>query len=154
MQKVAKAEFTVFDAKKYRVGIVAAQFNKDVTDELLKSAEENLREYGVPVNKISVHRVAGSVEIPVVLKALAETKKYDCLVALGAVIRGDTPHFDYVCKMVSEGVLRVMMDYGLPVGFGVLTTENKDQALARLQVGGEAAKAAVQTAKAVKEIKK
>ncbi|MSU75033.1 MAG: 6,7-dimethyl-8-ribityllumazine synthase [Candidatus Magasanikbacteria bacterium] len=154
MQQSTKADFKIFDAKKYRVGIVVAQFNRDITEELLKSAGNKLSEYGVLVNKISVHRVAGSVEIPVVLKALAETKKFDCLVAIGVVIRGDTPHFDYVCKMVSDGVLRVMMDYGLPVGFGVVTTENAEQAMARLHVGGEASEAALQTARIVKEVRK
>ena len=154
MQKVLKAQFKIFDAKKYRVGIVVAQFNRDVTDGLLASAQSKLKEYGVLVNNFSIHAVAGCVEIPVVLKALAEAGTYDCLVALGAIIRGDTAHFEYVCKIVSEGVLRVMIDYTLPVGFGVLTMENKEQALIRFHVGGEAVEAALQTARTVQDIKK
>ncbi len=153
MQKVLKANFKSFDAKKYRVGIVVAQFNRDVTEGLLKSVEKKLAEYRVPKKNITICPVAGSVEMPVVLKAFAETGKYDCLVALGAVIRGDTAHFDYVCKIVSEGILRVMMDYGVPVGFGVLTMENKEQALVRFHVGGEAVEAALQTARTIKGIK-
>lgn len=151
-ENVVKAQFEKFDAKKYRVGIVVAQFNKDVTEELLQSAEAKLKEYGVPMNKIRIHRVAGGVEIPVVLAALAKTKKFDCLVALGTVIRGDTPHFEYVCKVVSEGVLRVMLDYTIPVGFGVLTLENKEQAMKRFHVGGEAVEAALQSARIIKSI--
>ena len=142
-QEVKKGQFEIFDASAYRVGIVVAQFNRDVTDGLLVSALEIAEKYGIPREKVGVFRVPGSVEIPVVLNGLAETKKYDALVALGAVIRGETDHYDYVAKIVSEGVLRVMMDYGIPVGFGVLTCNTKEQALARAHSGGEAFVAAL-----------
>ena len=156
-QEVQKGKFEAFDASGYRVGIVVAQFNRDITDGLLKSAFEMAEKYGLKQEDISVFQVAGSVEIPVVLRALSVTykymaeKKYDALVALGCVIRGETNHYDYVCKIVSEGVLRVMIDYGISVGFGVLMCETKEQALSRFHVGGEAMQAALQTLKVLKE---
>ena len=142
-QEVQKGEFEIFDASAYRVGIVSAQFNRDVTDGLLTSALETAEKYGISREKIRVFRVPGSVEIPVILKGLAESKNYDALVALGAVVRGETDHYDYVAKIVSEGVLRVMLDSGIPVGFGVLTCNMKEQALTRAHSGGEAMAAAL-----------
>src|SRR3989344_6822500 len=138
MQEVKKANFEKFDASGYKVGIVVAQFNRDVTEELLKSALDMLESYRVGKKNIKVLSVAGSIEIPVVLKHLAASKNYDCLLAIGAIIRGETPHFDYVAKIVSEGITRVMLDYGIPIGFAVLTTENHEQASSRGSVGGEA----------------
>jgi 6,7-dimethyl-8-ribityllumazine synthase len=152
-QNLPKAEFKVFNAESYKVGIVVAVFNPDIGESILASALEKCRLYSIPESNITVHKVAGSVEIPVVLQALAETKSYDCLVALGTIIRGETPHFDYVAKIVSEGVLRVMLDYHIPIGFGVLTCENKDQALARVLSGGGALETALQTRKQISEIK-
>jgi len=152
MQEVKKANFEKFDASGYKVGIVVAQFNRDVTEELLKSALDMLESYRVGKKNIKVLSVAGSIEIPVVLKHLAASKNYDCLLAIGAIIRGETPHFDYVAKIVSEGVLQIMVEYGIPVGFGVLTTEDKAQAASRFHVGFEAVEAAIQNAKIIKEI--
>lgn len=142
-----------FNAAKYRVGIVAARFNNDITDELLSSALETAKKFQISAKNITVHRVAGSVEIPVILKALAETGKYDALLALGAIIRGETDHYDYVAKIVTEGVLEVMIDdEPMPVGYGVLTCENREQALARVHSGGEALAAALHCAKIIREI--
>lgn len=160
MKNAKLGKFEQFSASKYRVGIVVAEFNADITTGLLLEALRMLNKYGVSEQNIKIIKVPGSVEIPVVLKALAEKKtgkgkgrgEYDCLIALGAVIRGDTAHFDYVCKMVSEGILRVMMDYNLPVGFGILTVENKKQALARFEIGGWAAEAALQSANIIKKL--
>ncbi|MDO8626522.1 MAG: 6,7-dimethyl-8-ribityllumazine synthase [Candidatus Magasanikbacteria bacterium] len=160
MLKAELGKFKKFDAKNYKVGIVAAQFNADITTELLKFAKKMLTAYRVLPKNIEIVYVPGSVEIPVVLQAMAEKRigkgsgknKYDCLVALGAVIRGETTHYDYVCKMVSEGVMRVALDYNIPVGFGVLTVENKKQARERLGVGGGAVEAALQTAKIIQEL--
>lgn len=154
MQKVQKANFKKFNAGQYKVGLVVAQFNRSITEGLEVKAKEMLNSYFVPEANVQVYRVAGSVEIPVVLNSLAKSNKFDCLVALGAVIKGETPHFDYVSKIVSEGVLRVMLDYNLPVGFGVLTTNNYEQAQARLNVGGEAVEAALQTAQILKMAKR
>ncbi len=153
MQNVEQGKFELFDASSYKVGIVCAQFNQDIMDAVLASAMEACEKYGIKKENLIIKKVPGSVEVPVVLKAFAETKTYDCLVALGAIIRGDTPHFDYVAKIVSEGVLRVMMDYGLPVGFGILTCDNKEQALVRISAGAGAAVAALESAKMIKEIK-
>ncbi len=151
-QGVQQGQFEIFDASSYRVGIVAAQFNQDICDVLLASAISKCEAYGISKENIIIKKVPGSVEIPVILKALAETKRFDCLISIGCIIRGETPHFDYVAKIVSEGVLRVMMDYGIPVGFGVLTCEDKPQALARINTGGGAVEAAIQSANIVKEI--
>ncbi len=152
-QDATKGEFEVFDAKEYKIGIVVALFNRDIGDALLSSAFEMCKQYGILDSNITVHKVAGSVEIPAVLQALAETKQYNCLVALGTIIKGETPHFDYVAKIVSEGVLRVMLDNKIPIGFGVLTCNNKEQALARVLSGGGALETALQTARTISSIK-
>ena len=150
MQKAQKGELKIFDASQYKIGIVTAQFNYDITKKLLENALACAQKYHVAQANISIFRVAGSIEIPLVIKKLAERKKYDCLVALGAIIRGETAHFEYVAKMVSEGVLRVMLDYGVPIGFGILTCDNKEQALARVDCGASATEAAIQLAKTMK----
>ena len=152
-QNALQGEFEKFDASAFRVGIVVAQFNRDVSEALLASAFEMCAAYQISQTQITVEHVAGCVEIPVVLQALAETGKYDCLVGFGTIIRGDTPHFDYVAKMVSEGILRVMLDNKIPVGFGVLTCENRDQALARVTTGASTMEAAIQSAKTVENIR-
>ncbi len=142
----AKPTFQPFDASSYRVGIVVAQFNGKITEVLLESAQQRLAEYRVPSENVTILRVAGSIEIPVVLQSLAKSGNIDCLVALGTIIRGDTPHFDYVAKIVAEGVLRVMLDQTVPVGFGILTLENKKQAEGRTSSGAGAVEAALQSA--------
>lgn len=152
MQKSARGEFKIFDAADYRVGIVIARFNADITTALLENAREKLAAYGVRPENIIERRVAGSIELPVALQALAQIKQYDCLIAIGAVVRGATPHFDYVCNIASEGILRVMLDYTIPIGFGVLTLERPEQAAERFIVGGWAAEAALQAARGVREI--
>lgn len=151
-QGVQRGVFEKFDASAYKIGIVVGQFNKDICDDLLTSAFAKCEEYNITKDAVTVVRVPGSVEIPVILKAMAETKRYNCLVSLGVIIRGDTPHFDYVAKIVTEGVLKVIMDYGIPVGFGVLTCENHEQATARLHVGGESMEAALQCTKMVESL--
>ena len=98
----------------------------------------------MPEKNIRVVRVAGSVEIPFALHKMAQSNKYNFLVALGCVIKGETPHFDYVSKMAQEGVLEVMLEDSIPVGFGVLTVNDKKQAKERTHVGGEAALAALE----------
>lgn len=152
-QDAQKMSFEVFDAHEYKVGIVMALFNKDIGDALLSSALEMCKQYNIPESNVTVYKVAGSVEVPVVLQALAETKQYNCLVALGTIIKGETPHFDYVAKIVSEGVLKVMLDNKIPIGFGVLTCNDKEQALARVLSGGGALETALQTAKTIHSIK-
>jgi len=153
MRQALRGQFPRFNASAYRVAVVVAQFNRDISDGLLASARKTLNAYGVLSKNIKVVRVAGAVEIPVVLQQLAKTKKYDCLIALGSVIKGDTEHYRHVARMASDGILRVMLDRNIPIGFGVLTVNNLQQARARLSAGGEAAAAALQTARAVKEIR-
>lgn len=127
------------DGKKLKVGIVYARWNSDITEKLLESAIETLEKCKINKKNIKVIQVAGAIEIPFALHKLAKSKKYDFLVALGCVIKGDTPHFDYVCKMAQEGTLKVMIEDNIPVGFGVLTVNNIKQAQGRIHVGGEAA---------------
>ena len=136
----------IFDASRLKVGIVVARFNKNITEKILASALATLQEYKVKDKNIKVVSVPGSVEIPFTLQKLARTKKYDCLVALGAVIKGETDHYIYVCKMAQEGVLRVILDYRIPVGFGILTVENLEQAKTRLDIGAAASVAALELA--------
>ncbi len=149
MQPSQTNNFEIFDASKFKVGIVCAQFNSDITGEILALALGKLKNYQVKNNSITVCRVAGSVEVPVVLAALAKTKKYNCLIAIGAIIRGQTDHYDYVAKIVTDGVLRVSLDYNLPIGFGVLTTSNKKLAQARVDIGAQAVSAALHSVKVI-----
>ena len=151
-QASSNIEFEKFDASLWKVGIVVAGFNKDITDELLKSAKECCSDYEILLENISVHYVAGCVEIPLILQKLSETGEYKALISLGAIIRGDTAHFDFVAKAVTEGIMRVQLDAGIPIGFGVLTVENKDQALVRLHSGYGATEAALQSAKIIENI--
>ena len=152
-QEAKNKVFEKFTASEWKVGVVVAGFNLDITEKLLESAHECALAYGIKTENISVEYVAGCVEIPLVLQKFAQTKKYHALVALGAIIRGDTPHFDFVAKAVTEGVMRVQLDSGIPVGFGVLTLENKTQAEIRLRSGYGAMEAALQSAKIIDGIK-
>lgn len=121
--------------KQVQVTIVVAEFNRDITEALLTGALARLAEAHVPPSHIQVVWVPGAIEIPLVAKLVAEQQLAHAVIALGAVIRGDTSHYDLVCQQVSEGCQQVMMTYDIPVIFGVLTTENEVQAFAR--VGGE-----------------
>jgi 6,7-dimethyl-8-ribityllumazine synthase len=118
-----------------RYAIVASQFNQIITDALLNGALERFAELNIAEENVTVVKVPGAVEIPLTAQLLAKTNKYQAIICLGAVIRGDTSHYDYVCEQVSQGCQRVMLDYDIPVIFGVLTTENEAQAQER--VGGK-----------------
>lgn len=145
-------KFERFDAGYFRVGIVVAQFNSHFTEPMLEGARKVLAEYQVQEENIKIIRVAGSIETPVALQALAE-KGFDCLVAIGAIIKGETAHFDYVAKVVTDGVLRVGLDYKIPVGFGVITAFTEEQAASRIHHGQDAMVAALHLAKEIKSIK-
>lgn len=139
-----------------RVAVVAAQWHEKIMDGLLDGAQRALRELGVAHSVVL--RVPGSFELPVAARALA-LRGYDAVVALGVVIRGGTPHFDYVCQGVTQGLTQVAVDTGVPVGFGVLTCDNEDQALERAGIAGssedkghEAVTAAVATVTALRGI--
>ena len=142
--QIKNKTYKYFNGKKLKVGIVVARWNSDITDKLLKSALLTLKKCKMPEKNIKVMSVAGSIELPFALHKLARSGKYDFLVALGCIIRGSTSHFDYVCKMAQEGVLEVMLEDDIPVGFGVLTVNNLKQARKRLHVGGEAVLAALE----------
>lgn len=129
-----------------KVGVVTSRFNQEITQALLAEAKSELLKAGVKSEDCKFVSVAGAMEIPFALKKLALSEKFDCLVAIGCVIKGETPHFDYVCKMAQEGVLKVSLDHAIPVGFGVITVNTLEQARARLHVGGEAALAALELA--------
>ena len=114
-----------------RIAIVAARFNEFITSRLLSGCEDGLVRHGVDTGRIDVAWVPGAFEIPVVAQRLAESGRYDAVICLGAVIRGSTSHYDYVCAEVSKGVAQVSLKTGLPVLFGVLTTDTIEQAIER-----------------------
>ena len=114
-----------------RVGIVAARFNEFIVSKLLSGCEDGLLRHGVRPDDIAVAWVPGAFEIPVVAQRLAESGHYDAVICLGAVIRGSTSHYDYVCAEVSKGVAQVGLQTGVPVLFGVLTTDTIEQAIER-----------------------
>ena len=118
-------------AKGMRVGIVAARFNEFITSKLVSGALDGLTRHDVREEDISLAWVPGAFEIPLVASRMAKSGKYDAVICLGAVIRGATSHYDYVCNEVSKGIAAVSLETGLPVLFGVLTTENIEQAIER-----------------------
>ena len=127
-----------------RLGIVASRFNQEISGELLKRARDAARELGVEFDEKSV---PGALEIPIALQWMAQSGRYDALVAIGAVIRGETYHFEVVCNESARGVMDVALESGLPVGNGILTTNDEAQANARLDKGAEAVRVAVEMGK-------
>ena len=141
-----------------KIAIVSARFNEVVTRQLMLGAVETLDRYGVDDDDISIAWVPGSFELPVVAKALAESGKYDAIICLGAVIRGETDHYNMVANQSASGIASVGRETGVPTIFGVLTTENMDQAINRSggksgNLGSNSAIAAVETALLIKSIK-
>lgn len=118
-------------ARDLKIAIVAARFNAFVVDRLLAGAIEALKRNGALEPNIAVARVPGAFDIPVIAHKFAASGRYDAVITLGAVIRGATPHFDYVCAECASGITRASLDTGVPIAFGVLTTENEEQALER-----------------------
>lgn len=131
-----------------RFAVVVGRFNEFVASRLLEACAEELESRGA--DAIDVVWVPGAFEIPQAARALAEAGNHDAIIALGAVIRGGTSHFDYVCRAVTDGVREVIRDTGIPVAFGVLTTENREQALAR--AGGDEGNKGVEVAQAAIEM--
>ncbi|MEU2082701.1 6,7-dimethyl-8-ribityllumazine synthase [Streptomyces albus] len=149
-------ELTVKNCHNLRVAVIAAQWHQQVMDGLVDGALRALRELGI--DEPTLLRVPGSFELPVVAKVLAG-RGYDAIVALGVVIRGGTPHFDYVCQGVTQGLTEVAVSTGVPIGFGVLTCDDEEQAVARAGLPGstedkghEAVTAAVATATALRTV--
>ena len=118
-------------AKGIRVGIVAARFNEFITSKLVGGALDGLKRHDVKEEDIDVAWVPGAFEIPLIASKMAKSKKYDAVICVGAVIRGSTSHYDYVCSEVSKGIAQTSLATGVPVMFGVLTTENIEQAIER-----------------------
>ena len=130
-----------------RIGIAVADFNADITRKLLAGALAALTNAGVKKGDVHVVHVPGSFELPLVCQKMAKTKKFDALVALGSVIKGETDHYHYVAGEASRGVMDVMLKFDIPIGFAILTTNTLEQAIARsgkkIDAGGSAAKAAL-----------
>lgn len=119
------------DASGLKVGLLVSRFNSFISDRLLEGAIDALIRHGASDSDLTVLKVPGAFELPVAAKKMVETDKYDAIICLGAVIRGATPHFDYVSSEVSKGIASVSLDSGIPVSFGVLTTDNIEQAVER-----------------------
>jgi 6,7-dimethyl-8-ribityllumazine synthase len=140
-----------------RIGIVWSRFNEELVRALVTACDKQLVELGVASADIDVLSVPGALEIPLALQALALerrgfTRRYDALIALGAVVRGDTYHFEVVSNTSARGILDVQLETGMPVANGVLTTDTEDQARARIAKGAEAARVAVEMANTLKKI--
>ena len=114
-----------------KVGIIAARFNEFITSKLLGGALDTLKRHEVPEENVDVMWVPGAYEIPLIASKMAKSGKYDAVICLGAVIRGSTTHYDYVCNEVAKGIAQVSLAHDIPVMFGVLTTENIEQAIER-----------------------
>lgn len=134
-----------------RIGIVAARFNAQIVDELLAGCERRLKELGIETSRTRTIRVPGAFELPIAAQAMARTKDFAAIICLGAVVRGDTPHFEYVAGECARGIARISLDESLPIIFGVLTTNTEQQALDRIggshgHAGERAAEAAIEMA--------
>lgn len=142
--RIVEGQLVVRDA---RLAIVAARFNDLIVRNLLEGATQSLRRHGVADGDVCIVRVPGAFELPLVARRLARSRQYDGIVALGAVIRGQTPHFDYVCNECAAGLSRISVEFEVPVGFGVLTCDTVDQALDRAggKGGNKGADAALTT---------
>ncbi|HET6465809.1 MAG TPA: 6,7-dimethyl-8-ribityllumazine synthase [Nitrospiria bacterium] len=143
---------------RHRFGIVISKFNRKVTAKLLEGALKSLRKHGVKEEDIEIAEVPGAFEIPLTARRLAQSHAFHAVICLGAVIRGETPHFEYISQAVSQGLLHVMLETGIPISFGVLTTDTEKQAMQRADPkrfdrGGNAAKTALEMVSLFKELK-
>ncbi len=127
-----------------KIGIVVSRWNSSITDKMLDGALKALKANGVKEQEITVVRCPGSFELPLAVQSLIQSNSYDGIIALGVIIRGGTPHFEYVCDAVTQGILEINLKLGKPVAFGVLTTDNVKQALERVEdEGNKGAEAAL-----------
>jgi 6,7-dimethyl-8-ribityllumazine synthase len=143
-------------AKGLKIGIVLSRFNQFISERLLEGTLDALTKLGAEDKDISIYKVPGSFEVPVIAKKLAETKKVDGIICLGALIRGDTPHFDFLSAEVTKGLAQIAMDEGLPVSYGILTVDTVEQGIERAGTksgnkGYDAAFALVETLNLMKE---
>ena len=134
------------------MAIIVSRFHEQITTELLGTARDALRRGGIPESHVEVIWVPGAFELPVVAEAAAASERFDAIVALGCVIRGETPHFEYVASEAARGLGNVALAHRVAVGFGVLTTETMEQAQARVSKGAEAVQAALETADALERL--
>ena len=146
-----------FNGENIKIAIVAGRFNEFITSKLVGGALDVLKRNDVSEENIDIAWVPGAFEIPLITKKLANTGKYDAIIALGAVIKGSTPHFDYVCAEVSKGVAQISLQTDLPIIFGVLTTNNIEEAIERAGTkagnkGADAAFSAIEMINLIKEI--
>ena len=149
------------DGTGLRIAIACGRFNDVITDRLLRGCRAGLRARGVADEDVTEVWAPGAFELPLVAKALAETGRFDAVITLGAVIRGGTPHFDYVCSAATDGLNRVALDTSTPIGFGLLTCDTEHQALDRAGIEGsqedkgyEATTAALLTAQTLRKVKR
>ena len=154
MAKVIKANLLV---KGKKFGIVVSRVNEFLSSKLLEGAEDALKQHGAADNSIEVVWVPGSFEIPIAAQKMAKSKRYDAIICLGAVIRGATPHFDYVANEVSKGVAKISLDTGVPCIFGVITADSLEQAIERSGAkqgnkGRDAALSAIEMANLIESI--
>jgi len=141
------------DGTRRGVAIVAARFNGEITNRLLDSALDELDRLGVRQEAITVMPVPGAFELPLAAMALAKTRRFACVVALGCVVRGETPHFEYIASEAASGLQLAALETGVPVAFGVLTLENAEQAEARIDKGAEAVRTALEMADAFAQLR-
>jgi 6,7-dimethyl-8-ribityllumazine synthase len=148
-----------FEGKGLKIGLVASRFNEFITQKLLQGALDCLVRHNVQESDITVTWVPGSFEIPLAADLLAKSGRYQAVICLGTIIRGETPHFDYLAAEVTKGIAKTMLDRGLPIIFGVLTTDNLEQAVNRAGTkagnkGFQAAQSALEMANLLKQIAK
>ncbi len=147
----------MMEAKGLRIAIVATRFNDFVVDRLVGGAVDYLTRHGAERENLTLVRIPGAFELPVVCRKLAASGKYDGILALGAVIRGATPHFDFVSSEATKGIAQVSLQFGMPIGFGLLTTDNLEQAIERAgskggNKGMEAASALLETLRVMEQL--
>lgn len=152
--RTLEGQLTLRDAK---FCVLAARFNDRIVEDLVRGALDALRRHGTADSAVDLVRVPGAFELPLAAKKLARTRQYDAIIALGVVIRGATPHFDYVCSECAAGLNRVSLEFELPIGFGVLTCDTVDQALERSGIkhgnkGADAALAAIEMVSLLRQI--
>ena len=145
-------------SKGFKYAVVVSRFNYFITEKLLDGAIDALSRTGAIDNEIEVFKVPGSFEIPLVVKRLAQKKKFDAIICLGSIIRGETPHFDYIASEVSKGIAMLNLEYAIPISFGIITADNTDQAIERAgnkmgNKGFQAAQSAVELLNLFKDAK-
>ena len=141
------------DGTRRGVAIVASRYNGEITNKLLETALEELDEAGVRREAVTVMPVPGAFELPLAAMALAKTRRYACVVALGCVVRGETPHFDFIASEAASGLQLAALETGVPVAFGVLTVDVVEQAEARVSKGAEAVRTALEMADAFAQLR-